>query len=107
MSNILQVTQDNFDEIVHHNPLVVIAFSAIWCVPCHSFSQVLAKLAPSYAEFVFGVIDIDQQPELAKEFSIQAVPSVMILRNQAIVFAHSGEIDIQTFKDLLQQTQNL
>lgn len=105
--NIIQLTQQNFDEVVEKHNFLVIDFWAKWCVPCRSFSKVVEKVAEQYPEFVFGTVDIDVEKELAEEFNIRSVPSIMILRDKVIIFAESGALTASSLIDLLKQTKAL
>ena len=86
---------------------MVIDFWAKWCGPCKSFSQVVETVAKDHADVVFAAVDIDAQPELAKEFQIRTVPSIMVLRNRVMVFAGSGAMPVSALNDLIAQAKSL
>lgn len=107
VNNILVLNQNNFDEIVDNNPVVLVDFWAQWCVPCRSFTKVIEQVAPRYPNVIFANVDVDDQKELAEEFAVKSVPSVMIIRNNTVVFADSGALSAGNLVELLEQALNL
>ncbi len=103
----ITLTADNFDDVLDKNELVVIDFWAEWCAPCKSFSKVIEQLSAKHSDVVFGSVDIDKEKELAEDFHIMSVPSVMILRRRVIVFAETGALTEQAMQDLLHQAKSL
>lgn len=105
--NLIRLTHNNFDEIIAKHNLIVIEFQAQWCVPCRAFEKVIGQTAKQYTDVMFAKVDIDDEKELAKEFHILSVPSVMILRERVIVFAQSGAMTVTALSELIQQAQAL
>jgi len=105
--NMMTLNQQNFDEIVNNNAVVLVDFWAKWCMPCRSFGQVIEQVAPRYPRVIFATVDVDEQKELAEEFAVKSVPSVMIIRNQTVVFAESGALTAGNLIELLEQAQRL
>lgn len=106
-THFITLTQQNFDEILHQNELVLVDFGAKWCAPCRSFNQVLAQVAPRYPKVAFATVDIDDEKELAEEFAIKSVPSVMIIRKRTVIFAESGTLTAGNLAELLDQAGKL
>ena len=92
MAQIKALTQHNFDAQIAQARLVVVDFCAKWCAPCTVFHEVMGCVAEQEPDVVFASVDIEQEEALAQEFAIRSVPSVMIIRNQAIVYAESGAL---------------
>lgn len=107
MMNIIEVTTENFDEVLNQHKLLLLDFWAQWCVPCKAFTKVVEQIAPEFPEFTFGSIDIDKEKTLAEEFEIRSVPSIMILRDEVVVYANSGALTATALKDLLNQAKAL
>ncbi len=107
MSNIIALTNANFDDILAKHKLLLIDFWAKWCAPCKDLQKVIEQVAVDYPEFVFASVDIEAEKELADEFNIRSVPSVMILRDDVVVFAESGAMTAEILRDLLNQTKSL
>ena len=77
------LTSENFDrEVLNSDKPVVVDFWATWCMPCKMLGPVIEQLAADYeGRAVAGKVDIDEQRELAEEYHIQSVPTVMIFRD--------------------------
>lgn len=106
-TNIIALNLENFDETITTHEIVLIDFWAKWCVPCRSFEKTIKEVAKSYPQVLFAKVDIEEQKELAEEFMIKSVPSIMILRNQVVVFAESGSLSSGNLIELLDQAKNL
>ncbi len=105
--NMIELTDQNFDEAVEKHNLLVIDFWAEWCGPCKAFTKVLEELAPRYPDFVFGNVDIEAEKALAEEFQIQSIPALMIIRDKVVVFAESGALSASVMGQLLDETKVL
>ncbi|WP_423062802.1 thioredoxin family protein [Candidiatus Paracoxiella cheracis] len=103
--NLIKLTHKNFDDVIAKHDLIVIDFGAQWCAPCRSFEKVISQVAEQYPDVMFGNVDIDAEKDLAQEFHILSVPSVMILRDRVIVFAESGAMTGTVLSKLIRQAQ--
>jgi len=104
---VVQVTPSNFDSIVTSSDLVVIDFTADWCEPCQSFSPIFEELGKETTDAVFAQINVGEQPELASEFNVRSVPTIMILRYNVAVFMQSGTLTVGELKRLVEDARAL
>lgn len=105
--SVMQLTKNNFDAVVGPSDLVVIDFTADWCEPCQAFSTHFETLATDFKEAVFAQINVGEQPELADDFNVRSVPTIMILRHHVAVFMQSGSMTMNELKRLVQDAQEL
>lgn len=105
--SIIQLTPENIDAIVGPSDLLVIDFTADWCEPCQAFSSHFENLAAEFKDAVFAQVNVGQQPEIAAEFNVRSVPTVMILRKHVAVFMESGSMTATELKRLLNEAKNL
>ncbi|CAL9366388.1 MULTISPECIES: thioredoxin [Streptomyces] len=107
MSSTVELTKENFDQMVTDNEFVLIDFWAAWCGPCRQFAPVYEKAAEENPDLVFGKVDTEAQPELAAAFGIQSIPTLMIVRDQVAVFAQPGALPEAALTDVIGQARKL
>lgn len=81
----------NFDSIIREDRPVVVDFHALWCGPCKAQSPILKEIADEMGERIRVIkIDVDQNKELASQYNIQSVPTLMIFKNGEEKYRQSG-----------------
>ena len=79
-------TDKTFDEMIKKNPSAVIDCWAPWCGPCRMMSPIIDELAREYAgKIVFGKLNVDENPEIAKRYNIMGIPTLLIVKNGSVV----------------------
>ena len=101
------LTGNNFEQYVEKPGILVIDWWATWCGPCRAFAPIYEKASDKYTDLVFGKIDTDAEQELAASFEIRSIPTLMIFRDQVLVFARPGMIPGPALDDLVEKVKAL
>ncbi|MCU7938924.1 MAG: thioredoxin [gamma proteobacterium symbiont of Bathyaustriella thionipta] len=103
----VDVTAENFNEIISNNDFVIVDFWAPWCGPCKGFAPVYEELSEKYPDVVFAKVNTEDQQQLAGEFQIRSIPTLMIFREQIILFSQPGALQGSQLEQVIEQAQGL
>jgi len=103
----VDVTKENFEEIVTKNSLVILDFWAAWCGPCKAFAPAFEAASEKYPDVVFGKINTEEQQELAGHFQIRSIPNVMLFRDQIVLFSQPGAMPPAGIDSVIEQAKAL
>ena len=82
MSAVLTITKNNFqEEVLHSEKPVLLDFWAAWCGPCRMVGPIVDEIAAERTDIRVGKINVDEQPELAAQFQIMSIPTLLVFKN--------------------------
>ncbi len=105
--SIVTITSENFNDTINGNAMVILDFWAPWCGPCRSFAPVFEQSSEQHPDVVFAKINTEEQQELAAAFQIRSIPTLMIFRDQILIFSQPGALPASAFEDLIGKAKAL
>ena len=103
----VELTADNFESVVTGGGLVLVDFWAAWCGPCRMFGPVFEKVSERHPDAVFGKVDTEAEPEIAAAYTITSIPTLMIIRDNVVLYAQPGALPEQALEQLIAQAREL
>lgn len=95
--------QDKFQELINSDKPVLIDFYATWCGPCKAMAPVLEHVKQDMGEYARVVkIDVDRFQEIAADYQVQSIPTLMIFKNGALLWRQTGTASRMQLTQLLQ-----
>jgi thioredoxin len=94
----IQLTSANFVETVDQNTKLIVRFTAPWCGPCKTFAPVFDKAAEETSGMTFAVLDVDDNQDIATEFGIRGVPSVVFFKDGEVAYRMMGAMTPTQFQ---------
>ena len=104
---VVELTKENFEQVVTSNPMVIVDYWAPWCGPCRGFAPVFEKVAEANPDVVFAKVNTDEEQEIAAHFQIRSIPTLMVFKDQVIVFSQPGALPQGAFEEVVQKTKSL
>ena len=103
----VELTKENFEEVITSNDTVVVDYWADWCGPCKSFGPIFEKVSEDFPDAVFAKVDTQNEQEIASWFNIRSIPTLMIFREKVMVFSQPGALPEGALRDVVTKVGNL
>ena len=103
----LSLDADNFQSAITDNANVIVDFWAPWCAPCRGFAPTFEAASEKYPNIVFAKVNTEEQQEIAAAFNIRSIPTLMIFRDQIVIYAEAGALPASALDQLIGQAMAL
>jgi thioredoxin len=101
------ITSETLQSTIDDNEIVLIDFWAAWCGPCRSFAPTYEKVSEDFPNIAFAKVDTEAEQELAGQFQIRSIPTLVAFRDQIGIFAQPGALPEEGLRDLIGQIEAL
>jgi thioredoxin 1 len=103
----IELNETNLETTVNDNDIVVVDFWAPWCGPCKSFGPIYEAVSEKHSDVVFGKINTEDEQAIAAHFQIRSIPTLMIFREQIIIYAEAGMLPEAGLEEVIERVKTL
>jgi thioredoxin 1 len=104
---VMELTKDNFEQVITSNATVIVDYWAPWCGPCRGFAPVFEKVSEAHPDVIFAKVNTDEEQEIAAHFQIRSIPTLMVFRDQIIVFSQPGAMPQGAFEQVVSKAKEI
>jgi len=103
----VDLTKDNFEQVVTGNNVVIVDFWAPWCAPCRAFAPTFEQASEQHADVVFAKVNTEEEQEVAGAFNIRSIPTLMVFRENVILYSEAGSLPAQALEQVITQAKGI
>ncbi|TEA77702.1 thioredoxin [Allopusillimonas ginsengisoli] len=103
----IDLDKDSFQSAIEDGQPLIIDFWAPWCGPCRNFAPVFDSAAEQHGDITFAKVNTEEQQELAAALNIRSIPTLMVFREQVLLFSQAGALSSSQLDELIAQVKGL
>jgi thioredoxin 1 len=103
----VDLTKDNFEQVITGNDVVIVDFWAPWCAPCRAFAPTFEQASEQHTDVVFAKVNTEDEQEVAGAFNIRSIPTLMVFREKVILYAEAGSLPAQALEQVISQVKGI
>lgn len=101
------VTDKNIEEVLEKNKIIFLDFWASWCEPCKVFGPIFERVALAHPDLFFGKVNSETEHILSQDFQIKSIPTLVILKENTIIFSESGVIPEYVLNNIVNESRKI
>ncbi len=99
--SLIKVNKSNFEQLKNGEKTVLLDFYADWCGPCRMVAPIVEQIANENPQYIVGKINVDEEPELARQFGIVTIPTLIVLKNGEITARADRAVPKESILEML------
>jgi len=103
----VELTAENFQDVIGDADLALVDFWASWCGPCRMFGPIFERASEQHPDAVFAKVDTEAQQELSASFAITSIPTLMIIRDNVVLYAQPGALPEPALEELIAKAREV
>ena len=103
----IELNEQSLEKTIVENDIVIIDFWAPWCGPCKSFGPIYEEVSEKHSDIVFAKVNTEVEQGIAAHFQIRSIPTLMIFREQIVLFSEAGMLPANALEELIAQVKGL
>jgi len=103
----VEINEQSLEKTIVDNDIVIIDFWAEWCGPCKSFGPIYEEVSEKHPDIVFAKVNTEVEQGIAAHFQIRSIPTLMIFREQIVLFSEAGMLPATALEQVIQQVREL
>ncbi len=103
----IDLNKDTFQEAIQDSQPLIVDFWAPWCGPCQQFAPTYEAAAAKHEDMSFAKVNTEEEQDLAAAMRIRSIPTIMVFREQVLLFQHSGALSESQLEELITQVKSV